>query len=55
MSRRKRRSPERTRPPAAEPAPPHPRPVRPNRWFLLATAGLLAAWLAFLAAMALAS
>lgn len=54
MSRRKRRSPERNRPAHAAPGPRQPRPPRPNKWFLLAGIGLLAVWMAFLVAMAVA-
>jgi len=55
MSRRKRRSPRPSRPAPAELEPRHPhppRPPRPNKWLLLACAGLLAVWMAFLVAMA---
>ena len=57
MSRRKKRSPARDRPARnhSAPPPPHANPPRPNKWFLLATIGLLAAWTALLAVMALGS
>ena len=59
MSRRKRRSPARDRPGHNDAAPAdrpsrQPDPPRPNKWFLLATIGLLAAWTALLLVMAMA-
>jgi len=53
MSRRNRRSPNRTPPATSDPPPVEPNPPRPNKAFLLASIVLLAAWIAFLLVLAL--